>query len=120
MALSTVEFKDFIRAGVGMSTPANRLATAINAIITDIDNLRYATVNIPNASVEHNAAMPAGWTNDKPAWASIRTSTTNPVCVRRCVVTGGSLIVALGGVNAGATGDPGVSGADIEVWQDGR
>lgn len=106
-------------ANAAQADATTAIADAL-AAQTDIDALRYATVNIPNGSVEHNAAMPAGWTNDKPAWASIRTATTNPVCVRRVVVTGGNLIVALGGVNAGVTGDPGVSGADIEVWQDAR
>ena len=120
MALSNVDFKDFIRAGVGMSAPANRLATAINAIITDIDALRYAQVTIPNGATTYNAAAPAGWVNGKPTWACISNATTNPVAVMSSAVAAGNLIVALGGVNAGVTGDPGASGATIEVWQDGR
>ena len=87
---------------------------------TDIDALRYAQVTIPNGSTTYNAAAPAGWVDAKPVFACISNATTNPVAVMSGAVAAGNLIIALGGCNAGATGDPGATGATIEVWQDGR
>ena len=106
-------------AATAQADATTAIADAL-AAQTDIDALRYAQVAIPNGSTTYNAAAPAGWVDAKPVFACISNATTNPVAVMSGAVAAGNLIIALGGCNAGATGDPGATGATIEVWQDGR
>lgn len=85
-----------------------------------LTGLLYAQVVIPNGSTTYNAAAPAGWTDGKPVRCQIGNATTNPVTVMSAGIGAGNLVIALGGCNGGVTGDPGASGATINVWCDNR
>lgn len=77
-----------------------------------------ASITVTSGNTSYNAAKPASFVNGKPVFATIAGAIaggplTNPVAVSASAVSTGNLVVSL-------TGDPGVSGAKINVWQDIR
>ncbi len=76
------------------------------------------TLTVASGGATGTVVNPPGFVNDKPCFASISGKVgggalTNAVAVSAVVCTGGSINVAL-------TGDPGLGGAQIHVWQDLR
>lgn len=78
-----------------------------------IGALKYAQVVVASGGAAYSAAKPADFVNDKPCWAACQNSTSNAVYLRKVVCTAGDLTVLL-------SGDPGVSTAIMNVWQDIR
>lgn len=83
-------------------------------------SLVHAQVVVPDAATSVTVANPAGFVNSKPVFANISNVTTNPVAIAGAAASGGNLTVGLGGLDGGVSGDPGVSTAIIDVWQDKR
>lgn len=77
-----------------------------------------ASITIAGGGSTYDDAKPASFVNGKPVFATIGGATaggplTNPVAVSSAGVAAGNLKISL-------TGDPGASGAKINVWQDIR
>jgi len=117
-SLTTTDKSSAVAAINEVDAHADTAQTTANAALPSA-SIVHAQVTVPNAGNPLAIALPAGFVVGKPCWGCVQTDpTTNLVGVGHIWADAVNLNVRLfGGVGAG---DPGASGALVNVWQDKR